>query len=111
MMNGFNGKGKILNAKSYQTLLTPQLSRSKFEDNNESALNDDYDVGVFWAISKPGLILHKGGSIGVFSILYFNPKSNIGIVTYCNLAHPDFGKIVNTIRESEEIISRMIVAD
>lgn len=102
MMKGFNGKGEILNAQSYQTLLNPQLSRYKFEDHDASALNDEYNVGVFWAISKTGVRLHKGGSIGVFSILYFNPTNNIGVISYCNLAHPDFGKIVNTISDFEE---------
>ena len=101
MMNGFNGKGDILNAISYKTMLSPQLSRDKFEENDPSALNDEYGVGVFWAISNPGLRLHKGGSIGVYSILYFNPKNNIGVVSYCNLAHPDFGKIVNIIKDFE----------
>ena len=100
--NGYNGEGKILNADSYKTLLTPQLDRDKIEgSDDESSLNDEYDVGVFWAISKPGLILHKGGSIGVFSILYFNPENNIGVIAYCNLADGDFGKIVNLAREYE----------
>lgn len=107
MMNGFKGKGEILNAKSYQTLLKPQLTRNKNEEQDESALNDEYDVGVFWAISKPGYRLHKGGSIGVYSILYFNPINDIGVISYCNLAHPDFGKIVNTIKKFEENIKEM----
>jgi len=104
MKNGLNGKGKILNAKSYQTLLNSQLGKSIPRDRDESALNDEYDIGVFWAISKPGYRLHKGGSIGVFSILYFNPMNDIGVISYCNLAHPDFGKIVNTIKNFEENI-------
>jgi len=104
MKNGLKGKGVILNAKSYQTLLNPQLSKTIPRDQDESALNDEYDVGVFWAISKPGYRLHKGGSIGVYSILYFNPINDIGVISYCNLAHPDFGKIVNNIRKFEEKI-------
>lgn len=106
MMNGFKGEGTLLNAASYNVLLNPQLSGSKFEerDVSESPFNDDYDVGVFWAISKPGYRLHKGGSIGVFSLIYFNPANDIGVVSYCNLAHPDFGEIVNTIKEFEENI-------
>jgi len=106
MINGFNGKGKILNTESYQTLLNPQQNRDIFDDDDRHALNDDYDVGVFWAISQPGYRLHKGGSIGVFSILYFNPKNDVSVISFCNLAHPDFGKIVNTIRSFEEQISK-----
>ena len=104
MKNGLNGKGEILNAKSYQTLLNPQLSENIPRDRDESALNDEYDVGIFWAISKPGYRFHKGGSLGVYSILYFNPRNDIGVISYCNLAHPDFGKIVNTIKNFEENI-------
>ena len=98
MKIGLNGKGKILNAKSYQTLLNPQLGNGIPRDRDESALNYEYDIGVFWAISKPRYRLHKSGNIGVFSILYFNPINDIGVISYCNLAHPDFGKIVNTIK-------------
>ena len=101
MSNGYNGQGRILNSKSYKTLFSPQLEREKFEDNDKSSLNDEYNVGVFWAISKPGLILHKGGSIGVYSILYFNPENNMGAIAYCNLAHQDFGEIVNVVRKYE----------
>ena len=104
MKNGLNGKGEILTSKSYQTLLNPQLGKNIPRDRDESPLNDEYDVGVFWAISKPGYRLHKGGSIGVYSILYFNPTNDIGVISYCNLAHPDFGKIVNTIKKFEENI-------
>jgi len=111
MMKGLNGKGKILDAQSYQTLLNPQLSSDKFEDQDAGALNDEYNVGVFWAISAPGYRLHKGGSIGVYSILYFNPTSNIGVVAYCNLAHPDFGKIVNTISDFEKRLSKKSAAN
>ena len=100
--NGLNGKGKILNATSYQTLLNPQLASAPTQERDEDALNDEYNVGVFWAVSEPGIRLHKGGSIGVYSILYFNPKNDVGVITYCNLAHPDFGKIVNAIREFEK---------
>ena len=104
--NGFNGKGNILKPESYQTLLNPQQNRDIFEETDDYALNDDYDVGVFWAISKPGYRLHKGGSIGVFSLLYFNPKNNISVISLCNLAHADFGKVVNAIVSFEEKISK-----
>jgi len=107
MKNGLNGQGKILKAKSYQTLLNPQLSKNIPRDRNEGALSDEYDVGVFWAISKAGYRLHKGGSIGVYSILYFNPINDIGVISYCNLAHPDFGKIVNIIKNFEENIKKV----
>ena len=106
MINGFNGEGKILNPESYRILFNPQQNRDIFEETDDYALNDDYDVGVFWAISEPGYRLHKGGSIGVFSILYFNPKNDISVISFCNLAHGDFDKVVNMILSFEENISK-----
>ena len=108
MSNGYNGQGRILNSNSYQTLFTPQLEREIVQDDNESPLNDEYNVGVLWAISKPGIVLHKGGSIGVYSILYFNPKNKMGVIAYCNLAHPEFGKIVNLVRKYEVKIGQKL---
>lgn len=107
MINGFRGKGKLLNKESYQILLGPQQNRAIFTEDDASALNDDYDVGAFWAISKPGYRLHKGGSIGVYSILYFNPQNDVSVISYCNLAHPDFGKIVNLLKTFEESITEL----
>jgi len=43
MINGFKGEGKILNTESYQTLFKPQQNRDIFEDDDNSALSDDYD--------------------------------------------------------------------
>ena len=106
MINGFNGEGKILNPESYRILFNPQQNRDIFEETDDYALNDDYNVGVFWAISEPGYRLHKGGSIGVFSILYFNPKNDISVISFCNLAHGDFDKVVNMILSFEENISK-----
>lgn len=47
MINGFKGNGKILNSESYQTLLNPQPNRDIFDNDNNHAFNDEYDVGVF----------------------------------------------------------------
>ncbi len=104
MIKGFKGEGKILNAKSYQLLLNPMLERDEFSDDDTSAFNDEYNVGTFWAISAPGLRLHKGGGMGIFSLLYFNPETEVGVFTFCNLAYPDFGTIVNVVREIEKEI-------
>lgn len=102
MMNGYNGKGRILKPESYQVLFEPQLTESYFEeDRAKYALSDEYDVGVFWAVSSTGIRLHNGGSIGVFSFLYFNPESNTGAVGFANLPDGSFGAIRDLVYEYE----------
>jgi len=105
MMNGYNGNGKLLNAASYQTLFRPQLSETYFDEKREeSPLSDEYDVGVFWAVSPTGIRLHNGGSIGVFSFLYFDPDTKSGAVGFCNLPDGSFGKIRDAVFKYERKI-------
>ncbi|GAB3959623.1 hypothetical protein GCM10028805_56080 [Spirosoma harenae] len=103
---GYAGKGTLLRAQSYQILLTPQLADSCFESRNDYIFNDQYNVGVFWAISAPGYRMHNGGSIGVYSFVYFNPKTGMGALAFCNLPHSDFGKIRDIVHKYEVLWSR-----
>jgi CubicO group peptidase (beta-lactamase class C family) len=105
MVKGFNGYGTLLKPKSYSYMFSHQLDRSAFDAPDKNRLNDEYGVGVFWGISEAGYILHKGGMIGVYSIIYYNPKSGIGITAFCNIAHPDFGKILNILDTYETAIT------
>ena len=104
MIRGYKGKGRLLKPESYQTIFESQLVSSAFEKSDVSALNDDYDVGIFWAISKPGYRLHKGGMIGVYSIIYFNAESGFGALAFCNNANPAFGDVVKAITVFEKSI-------
>ncbi len=109
MINGSNGKGKLLNADSYKTLFAPVLKPSHFTGKRSlSPLNDAYDVGVFWAVSSTGIRLHNGGSIGVYSFMYFNPKTQSGALGFCNLPDGSFGKIRDAVFKYEtKIISSL----
>lgn len=93
MMKGYEGNGQLLRKKSYQILFSPLLPDSCFENRNDYPFNDQYSVGVFWAISASGYRLHNGGSIGVYSFIYFDPESGSGAVSFCNLPVADFGKV------------------
>ena len=104
MMNGYNGNGTLLSEESFDQMFSSQLQRSAFDSPSQRPLNDEYDVGVFWGISKPGYRLHSGGMIGVYSILYFNPMSNIGAITFSNLAHSEFGEIIDALQQYEMAI-------
>lgn len=102
MIKGYNGEGKILTASSYQTLFNPQLTESFFDEKREeSPLDDEYNVGVFWAVSSTGIRLHNGGSIGVYSFLYFNPETNSGAVGFSNMPDNSFGDIRETVYKYE----------
>lgn len=102
MINGYEGEGKLLNASSYQTLFSPTLTESYFDEKREqSPLNDEYNVGIFWAVSSKGIRLHNGGSIGVYSFLYFNPDNKSGAVGFSNLPDNSFGEIRETVYKYE----------
>ena len=63
MIKGYNGNGVILNKQSYKTLFEPSLDESFYQNERDSSpLNDEYNVGVFWAVSNTGIRLHNGGA-------------------------------------------------
>ena len=102
MIKGYNGNGVILNKKSYNTLFEPVLDESYYQNKRDpSPLNDEYNVGVFWAISSTGIRLHNGGSIGVYSFLYLNTETNSGALSFSNLPDASFGDIRNVVYKYE----------
>ncbi len=106
MINGYHGDGKLLSAAAYQTLFQPQLSDTCFENRNDYPFNDQQGVGVFWAISPSGYRLHNGGSVGVYSFIYFDPSAKSGAIAFCNLPIDDFGKVRDIIHKYQQLISR-----
>jgi len=105
-IKGYNGTGKLLTKRSYQILLNPQLNDSSFENRSDYIFNDQYNVGVFWAISAPGYRMHNGGTIGVYSFIYFNPKTGMGALAFCNLPHSDFGEIRDIVHKYEVLLTK-----
>ncbi|GAA4278062.1 serine hydrolase domain-containing protein [Aquimarina mytili] len=84
LIAGFNGKGKILNKKSYDELFTPQLTEGHFEERNDSAYNDEYNMGIFMGISAQNQIGHTGGDPGVATHMFFNTKTGVGKILIVN---------------------------
>ncbi|MGB4771711.1 MAG: serine hydrolase domain-containing protein [Chitinophagaceae bacterium] len=99
IIRGYRGNGLLLKPDSYQVLLNPQLGDSCFVKRSEYLFDDQYNVGVFWAVSAPGYRLHNGGTIGVYSFVYFDPLTGIGVTAFCNLPHDDFGKIRDALHQ------------
>jgi CubicO group peptidase (beta-lactamase class C family) len=106
IIKGYNGKGELLTPASYQILLNPQLADSCFENRNDYIFNDQYNMGVLWSISAPGYRMHNGGTIGVYSFIYFNPKTGMGALSFCNLPDNDFGKIRDIVHKYEILLSQ-----
>ncbi|ANM30689.1 hypothetical protein ABI59_15570 [Acidobacteria bacterium Mor1] len=106
MIRGSRGDGTILSPEAYDTLFAPRLDPTYFpEGRDDSPLGDSYDVGIFWAVSPQGYRLHNGGSIGVYSFLYFDPATSSGAVGFCNLPDGSFGAIRDAVHARERELS------
>ncbi len=106
MIRGYGGRGKLLSNASFQTLFNPQLADSCFENRSDYQFNDQYSVGIFWAISAAGYRLHNGGSIGVYSFIYFDPETQSGAISFCNLPVDDFGKVRDIVHKYQKLLSK-----
>ena len=84
LIAGNNGNGSILNKQSYEELFRPQLTDKNYNERNESAYNDEYNMGVFMGISAQGQIGHTGGDPGVATHMFFNTETKIGKLLIVN---------------------------
>ena len=84
LIAGYNGNGSILNKQSYEELFRPQLTDKNYNERNESAYNDEYNMGVFMGISAQGQIGHTGGDPGVVTHMFFNTETKIGKLLIVN---------------------------
>jgi CubicO group peptidase (beta-lactamase class C family) len=90
LIKGYNGSGTILSKKSYQEYFLPQLSVSNFIDRNErNPYSESYNVGIFVGYGYTGYIGHTGGDPGVLSMMFFDPKTNIGRIMIFNTNFSD----------------------
>lgn len=90
LIKGYNGKGTILNQKSYKEYFTAQLTAANFtERNTQNPYSESYNVGIFMGFGYTGYIGHTGGDPGVMSMLFFNPKNNLGRIMIFNTNFSD----------------------
>lgn len=90
LIKGYNGKGTILTPKSYKECFTPQLTASHFtERNTQNPYSESYNVGIFMGFGYTGYIGHTGGDPGVMSMMFFNPKNNLGRIMIFNTNFSD----------------------
>ncbi|SDI20787.1 serine hydrolase domain-containing protein [Chryseobacterium jejuense] len=90
LIKGYNGKGTILSRKSYQEYFTPQLTAAHFtERNTQNPYSESYNVGIFMGFGYTGYIGHTGGDPGVMSMMFFDPKNNLGRIMIFNTNFSD----------------------
>ncbi|MDR4890913.1 MULTISPECIES: serine hydrolase domain-containing protein [unclassified Chryseobacterium] len=90
LIKGYLGKGTILTQKSYKEYFTPQLTASNFtERNDKNPYSESYNVGIFIGFGYTGYIGHTGGDPGVMSMLFFDPKNNLGRIMIFNTNFSD----------------------
>ncbi|WP_160136834.1 serine hydrolase domain-containing protein [Chryseobacterium sp. c4a] len=90
LIKGYNGKGTILSQKSYKEYFTPQLTAFHFtERNTQNPYNESYNVGIFMGFGYTGYIGHTGGDPGVMSMMFFDPKNNLGRIMIFNTNFSD----------------------
>lgn len=90
LIKGYSGKGTILSQKSYKEYFTPQLSAINFtERNTQNPYSESYNVGIFMGFGYTGYIGHTGGDPGVMSMLFFDPKNNLGRIMIFNTNFSD----------------------
>ncbi|MBB6329428.1 CubicO group peptidase (beta-lactamase class C family) [Chryseobacterium sediminis] len=90
LIKGYNGKGTILTKKSYKEYFTPQLTASNFtERNDKNPYSESYNVGIFMGFGYTGYIGHTGGDPGVMSMMFFDPKNNVGRIMIFNTNFSD----------------------
>lgn len=102
MIKGYEGKGKILSYNSYHTLFKLQTDCEGLNKNDSSIFNDKFNIATIWSVSATGNIFHLGGNTGVYSFLYFNPKTKKGALAYCNLRDNSFGELFTIVKHFEE---------
>lgn len=113
LIKGYNQKGSILNPDSYKEFFRPQLQEANFLEREENnPYNESYNVGVFIGFGFSGYIGHTGGDPGVASLMFFDPKSNIGRIMILNTSFSgqkgsqDFYGIWNVLEKYQSNLNR-----
>ncbi len=71
-IRGYAGRGKILSQSSYQEMFRSQTDLFEIEG------------GLGWDLSISCCIGHAGNDFGASTVMYFEPKTGIGRIVFCN---------------------------
>lgn len=81
LIKGYNGKGKLLNKESYQKLFEKQSFSNNEKTETYGIFNEYRDD---FLNVKNNMIGHNGSDPGVFTAMYFNPKTKMGKIVIVN---------------------------
>jgi CubicO group peptidase (beta-lactamase class C family) len=104
MIRGFKGEGKLLSKKSSQMLFQPQFEGEGLNRSDSATFNDRFSIATLWSVSAEGYRMHFGGNTGVYTFLYFNPKTNSGALAISNLRDNSFGEVLTLVHRYEKAI-------
>ena len=81
LMQGYSGKGKLLNKESYKKLFEKNIFSNNGKNESYGIFNEFRDD--FLNI-RNNMIGHNGSDPGVFTAMYFNPTTRIGKIVIVN---------------------------
>jgi len=94
MINGYQGHSNLLEKESFYTMFTPQFSIVSPPKGINLA---NRNKGIFWNIYPNGTIGHDGDDPGVSTFLFFNIKTGIGGIFFCNEYLPNKQPIIDLL--------------
>ncbi len=84
LIKGYNGNGTLLKPATYVQFYKKQLNESMMKTKKSLAdFQKGFNKGIFIAYERDG-IGHSGGDPGVSTLMFFNPKTNIGQIVFLN---------------------------
>lgn len=101
MMNGLNGKPKILTNKSVKRMFMPVFSQTSIPENMSLQTRNK---GVFWNIYNDGYIGHDGDDPGVSANILFNKDT--GIILLINKYLVDRTELLRILKKYGEGLAK-----
>jgi hypothetical protein len=85
-------------------LFQPQFEGEGLNRSDSATFNDRFSIATLWSVSAEGYRMHFGGNTGVYTFLYFNPKTNSGALAISNLRDNSFGEVLTLVHRYEKAI-------
>ncbi len=107
IINGLDGKGKLLTATSYTEFFKSQLTKDQVEEGDE----DNLGIFIEKLISN-NVYGHSGQDPGIFTLMFFDPSKKIGRILIKNTenekdeAHQAYWDIWNTLEEFQDKLQK-----
>ena len=85
LIKGHTGQGTLLQDGSYAELFKKQLNASHYSNTEgEEPSGDEHNAGIFMGFTEDGQMGHSGGDPGISSLMFFDPKTQLGRILIVN---------------------------